>query len=152
MAPIVSQACIFRTRLLVESIRRMFNARLSVTRIGNPSGTATTISVTAIIKYFSVRSKTGSHSCHPFSEPKSKYSTTSFTKKIRKARPATVKPIFPIRFASLVSCMFSGVGSRLSSVLCRATFPISVASPTCSTRMVPCPSTTVVPRITRLEA
>ena len=27
-----------------------------------------------------------------------------------------------------------------------------VASPTCSTRMVPCPSTTVVPRITRLEA
>ena len=48
--------------------------------------------------------------------------------------------------------MFSGVGSRLSSVLWRATFPISVASPTCSTRIVPCPSTTVVPRITRFEA
>ena len=50
MAPIVSQACILRTRLLVDSIRRMFSARLSVTLIGKPSGTATTISVTAIIK------------------------------------------------------------------------------------------------------
>ena len=137
IAPIVSQASIFRTRLLVESIRRIFRARLRVTLIGNPSGTATTISVTAIIKYLSVRSNTGSHSCQPFNAPKSKYSNTSFTKKIRKARPATVKPIFPIRLANLVNCIFSGVGSRFSSVLWRATFPISVASPTCRTRIVP---------------
>ena len=68
------------------------------------------------------------------------------------ASPATEKPILPIRLASLVSCMFRGVGSVLCSVLCRATFPISVSSPTLSTRIVPWPSTTVVPRSTRLEA
>ncbi len=91
MAPIVSQACIFRTKLLVESIRRIFNARLSVTLIGNPSGTATTISVTAIIKYFSVRSKTGSHSCHPFSEPKSKNNNTSLDKEYEKSKTGNGK-------------------------------------------------------------
>ena len=46
VAPIVSQACIFRTRLLDLSIFRMLKARLSVTLMGNPSGTVTTISVT----------------------------------------------------------------------------------------------------------
>ena len=49
-APIVSQACNLRTRLLLLSIRRMFNARLNVTAIGNPSGTVITNSVTAIMK------------------------------------------------------------------------------------------------------
>ena len=65
---------------------------------------------------------------------------------------ATEKPIFPMRLASFVSWIFNGVGSVVCSVLWRATFPISVASPTNSTRITPCPSTTVVPRITRLEA
>ena len=50
-APIVSQAWSLRTRLLFFSIRRMLSARLSVTAIGMPSGTAMTISVTAIMKY-----------------------------------------------------------------------------------------------------
>ena len=49
VAPIVSQACIFLTRLFVASIRLMLSARLSVTLIGRPSGTLTTISVTASI-------------------------------------------------------------------------------------------------------
>ena len=49
VAPIVSQACIFRTKLFVFNIRRMLSARESVTLIGRPSGTATTISVTATI-------------------------------------------------------------------------------------------------------
>ena len=49
VAPIVSQACILRTRLFVWSMRRIEYARLSVTAIGRPSGTATTISVTAIM-------------------------------------------------------------------------------------------------------
>ena len=52
-APMVSQACILRTRLFVASIRRMFSARLSVTLIGSPSGTVTTMSVTAIMKLWS---------------------------------------------------------------------------------------------------
>ena len=49
-APIVSEACSLRTRLLNFSIRRMFSAKASVTAIGKPSGTAMTISVTAIMK------------------------------------------------------------------------------------------------------
>ena len=35
VAPIVSQACILRTRLLLVSIRRILSAKLSVTLIGN---------------------------------------------------------------------------------------------------------------------
>ena len=73
-------------------------------------------------------------------------------KKMAKASPAAVKPILPMRLARRVSWMFSGVGSVVCSVLCRATLPISVASPTASTHIEPCPSTTVVPRSTRLEA
>ena len=49
VAPMVSQACSLRTRFLTLSILRMLNARLTVTLIGSPSGTATTISVTAIM-------------------------------------------------------------------------------------------------------
>ena len=46
VAPIVSQACILRTRLFDFSILRMLRARLKVTLIGSPSGTVTTIKVT----------------------------------------------------------------------------------------------------------
>ena len=49
-APIVSEACNLRTRLLLFSMRRMFSANAKVTAIGSPSGTAITISVTAIMK------------------------------------------------------------------------------------------------------
>ena len=49
VAPMVSHACILRTRLLVLSIRRMLYARLNVTAMGRPSGTETTTSVTAIM-------------------------------------------------------------------------------------------------------
>ena len=44
----------------------------------------------------------------------------SFIKKIANARPATEKPIFPMRLASFVSWIFNGVGSVLCSVLWRA--------------------------------
>ena len=46
VAPIVSQACILRTRLLDFSILRILRAKLKVTLIGRPSGTVTTIRVT----------------------------------------------------------------------------------------------------------
>ena len=49
-APIVSEACSLRTRLFDFSMRRMFSAKASVTAIGRPSGTAITMSVTAIMK------------------------------------------------------------------------------------------------------
>ena len=65
-APIVSQACNFLTRLLLFNILLMFRARASVTAIGSPSGTAITMSVTAIIKYFSTTSAIFMYSveCH----------------------------------------------------------------------------------------
>ena len=49
-APIVSQACSLRTRLLLLSMRLMFSARASVTAMGRPSGTAMTMSVTDTMK------------------------------------------------------------------------------------------------------
>ena len=49
-APIVSVAWILRTRLLVFNIRRIFNAKLRVMLMGSPSGTTTTMRVTATIK------------------------------------------------------------------------------------------------------
>ena len=52
-------------------MRRMFSARLRVTLIGKPSGTATTISVTAIMKYFSVACRAGSQSAKVWKEEKS---------------------------------------------------------------------------------
>ena len=52
-APIVSQACIFRTRLLASSIRFMLRANDRDTLIGRPSGTVTTMTVTAIMKVLS---------------------------------------------------------------------------------------------------
>ena len=50
VAPRVSQACILRTKLLALDILFIEYARAKVTAIGNPSGTATTINATAIIK------------------------------------------------------------------------------------------------------
>ena len=49
-APMVSEAWSLRTRSLDFSIRRMLSASDKVTAIGRPSGTAITISVTAIMK------------------------------------------------------------------------------------------------------
>ena len=55
-APMVSQAWSFLTRLLLLSILRILSAKLKVTAIGKPSGTAITMSVTAIMKYFNTTS------------------------------------------------------------------------------------------------
>ena len=52
-APMVSQACILRTRLLVLSIRRMDMASERVIDMGSPSGTAMTMMATETMKMFS---------------------------------------------------------------------------------------------------
>ena len=52
-APIVSQACIRRTRLSVRSIRRIESASDRVMLMGRPSGTAMTIIATEIMKHSS---------------------------------------------------------------------------------------------------
>ena len=62
MAPIVSQACIFLTKLLVEIMRRIFSAKHNVTLMGNPSGTAITIRVTAIMNNWRVSLIGANHS------------------------------------------------------------------------------------------
>ena len=52
----VSQAWSRRTRLLPLSMRRMLSAKAKVTAMGSPSGTAITMRVTAIMKYFNTTS------------------------------------------------------------------------------------------------
>ena len=49
-APMVSEACNLRTRLFDLSMRRILRASAKVIAMGSPSGTAITISVTAIMK------------------------------------------------------------------------------------------------------
>ena len=132
MAPIVSQACILRTRLFVLSIRRILTASDSVTLIGNPSGTATTISVTATIKYCSTRSAIVIQSASN-SPPKRNPLTSNAT----NVSTASEIPARPISFDNRPNCRFSGVSSSLSTVDCSATLPNSVASPTFSTTITP---------------
>ena len=131
VAPIVSQACIFRTRLFVFSILRILNARLNVTLIGRPSGTATTIRVTAIIKYCRMRPAVSSVKILSAVNAPVKISLVS--KPINVA-PATIKPTILMNLASFSNCLLSGVLSLLISVDFSATFPNSVASPTFSIR------------------
>ena len=78
-APIVSQACIRRTRLLCLSILRILSANDNVTLMGRPSGTETTMSVTASI---TVSIKYWASATSP-SLPETKNS---------KSRPKTNKP------------------------------------------------------------
>ena len=97
----VSQACILRTKLLVFSIRRMFNAKLKVTLMGRPSGTATTISVTAIMKYFKTMRAMCNHSCQPVMSVTDRYWYKSFPVNIIKVSPAMVNPTFSMNLANL---------------------------------------------------
>jgi len=82
-APIVSQACILRTKLFVFSIRFMLSAKLNVTLIGSPSGTDTTINVTATMKLFNI--------CEiSVSVEKSAAEIINFTSNARNVNPAAV--------------------------------------------------------------
>ena len=65
VAPIVSHACILRTRLLVLSILRIEYASDRVTAMGSPSGTDTTTSVTAIMNVCRQYVRNGIRSCMP---------------------------------------------------------------------------------------
>ena len=56
---------------------------------------------------------------------------------------ATVEPTFDISLANLSNCLLSGVLVSVVSVELRATFPISVSSPTAVTTAVPRPFITM---------
>ena len=143
-APIVSQACILRTRLLVLSMRFMLSARLNVTDMGNPSGTDTTISVTAIMKLCN-RADTMSIVLMSSS------AMNTFAVSITNVTAATAYPILLITPARRLSCNCNGVSRLLSMSAPWFTLPYSVASPTRSTHITPCPSTTVVLRSTLFD-
>ena len=84
----------------------MLNARLSVTLIGKPSGTDTTIRVTATMKYFKILpavSKVKIVSAVKIP------AIISFVSNPTKVTPATVKPIILINLARPSSCLLSGV-------------------------------------------
>ena len=130
-APIVSQACIRRTRLLVLSIRRIDIASERVIDMGRPSGTAMTMIATETMKMWSTCCTASSHGCS--SRPPAS-ALTSSTAKIATDRPMPTRPTKRDRRAS---CRASGVGSPLSIVACSVTRPASVASPTAVTTITP---------------
>ena len=105
VAPIVSQACILRTRVLPAVILRILYARLRVTLIGNPSGTATTIMVTDIIKKRRRISTFTSQGLSREIMP----STISLVVREMKSSTAIAMPTFPIREPSLPSSLSRGV-------------------------------------------
>ena len=90
-APIVSQACILRTRLLVFSIRRMDIASDSVIDIGSPSGTAMTMMATETMKICSTCCEMVSQSLS--SSPPAKIAFPSITQKISAERRMPSRPI-----------------------------------------------------------
>ena len=117
--------------------------------MGIPSGTDITISVTAIMKYFSTVSAILSQSpeCHtPWVSIR-----MSRPRNTTKAATLMATPNLLMSLASLSSWMFSGVFTDVISVLLLATCPISVASPTAVTRYKPRPFITMVPRSTLFE-
>ena len=145
-APIVSQACILRTRLLVLSIRRIESASERVMLIGNPSGTAMTIIATETMKQLSTMRTTWGHGASA-----SPSTRKALPIRMTKISTDSAMPTLPICRERRVSWRCSGVCSPLWTVACSVTRPASVASPTAVTTMRPYPSRTVVPRSSRLE-
>ena len=146
-APMVSQACSFLTRLFDFNILLMFKARASVTAIGSPSGTAMTISVTAIMKYFSTTSAIFRYS----DVDHSGLVRMSCPRNPTKASTDTADPTLLMSLASRSSWRLRGVFTAVSSVAFVATLPISVASPTDVTLIFPEPFITIVDRSARFE-
>ena len=124
-APIVSQACMRRTRLLVLSMRRMDIASDSVMLIGSPSGTAITMMATETMKMCSTCCDISSQSRS--NNPPTKTALPSMTQKIATA---SAMPARPMSFERRVNWRLSGVCSSLWTVACSVTRPASVASPT----------------------
>ena len=75
----------------------------------------------------------------------------SCTRNSTNAATLTLVPTLLMSLASLVSCRLSGVFTAVISVDLRATFPISVASPTAVTTATPRPAITIVERSMRSE-
>ena len=125
----------------------MFKASANVTAIGSPSGTAITISVTAIMKYFSTTSAILIQSLVLHNG----FVMMSCPRNPTKANIETAEPILLIILASLSSCMLSGVFICVISIDFVATLPISVASPTAVTRKRPFPFITIVDLSTTFE-
>ena len=148
-APIVSQACIFLTKLFSFAIVFMENAKARVTERGSPSGTATMMTITAPMRNFtSVRSVSADHA--KVCSPNAKSQCTRL--RMINIREAIVKAAILIRAARPFSCSCSGVIFSTSIEACRVVFPISVSSPTFSTTPSPVPCSMVVPRRSRLGA
>ena len=124
-APIVSQACIFRTRLFVRSMRRIDMASERVIDMGSPSGTAMTMIATDTINIWSTSCEVSSQL--PSERDPARYDLTSMTAKIVAA---SAMPALPIRCDSRVSWRSSGVGSSFAREACSVTRPASEASPT----------------------
>ena len=142
-APIVSQACNLRTRLFSLSIRRILSAKLTVILIGKPSGTATTISVTAIMI---VASANSAISTKVYSESGLGSKNISEMMRPTMISEAIIKLAVDIHLPSCASCALSGVSTSLPSLARATPRPSSVSTPTAETRIAARPSIMVEPR------
>ena len=116
-----------------------------VTAIGSPSGMATTITVTAIMKALTKISSSFEDMIEP---PVNKRRIDSLTKRVQPMRIAKMYPKLPIRFDKSFNCFLRGVKSASSSpsspsLLPLAAFvnclfcPSKVLSPTAATTILP---------------
>ena len=119
----------------------MLYAKAKVTAIGKPSGTETTINVTAIIN---VCNKYERKFIKTKGSPLVKYNIILPT----TINPAIAYPNLETKPPSLSNCSFKGVRTLESICAAVKTLPFSVLSPTANTLQIPCPSITFVPFIT----
>ena len=168
--PMVSVATSCRTSAFARVIFRMARASDTVTDIGSPSGTATTMTMTMYTTYRSRNWATATASSPVAGKKTSGLPVSgSVAKKIprtnraRKMAAAAAYPTLLMTPARWDNFLCSGVGSfDIVSFRCtrssvasvwspdsrRAICPIMVSSPTFETIISPRPSTTCVPRYT----
>ena len=133
--PMPSQAERWRTSALsTESICPILKARLSVTASGRPSGTATTMMVTATMKA-EMSAVYQSLGC----------ATVSRTSRMMKTTTATSVPTLPMEVATASRRIWRGVSSSFSSLVTAMMRPHSVFIPVAVTSISPQPSLTLQP-------
>ena len=143
--PITSQEARVFTKLLSSFILFTLYARAIVTANGRPSGTATTIIVTAIKKAFIISYSDYMHIKQWF--PKIIW-IIKWTMRAPIVKAATIVPITPISSAIDSSFYYKGVAGLSSSKLA-FNLPSWVFMPTAQTTIFPVPSIIFVPEITK---
>lgn len=146
--PIISHDAKVLTKFYSSFILFTEKANVIVTAKGNPSGTATTIIVTPIMKNLSILYKQSI--CQNYSQKVRSsfvpYSMNNRTNRMMNVNIATTTPTLPIVSATASNFTYKGVGVLSLSPNFFISF-CTVLSPTYKTNITPVPSLTFVPDI-----